>query len=455
MNLISLFSGAGGLDLGFQIAGFRIMIANEIDAKICPTFRANFPDVHLIEGDIRKLSPSDFPDDIDGIIGGPPCQSWSEGGKQLGLDDERGKMFLTYIDFIQAKQPKFFVIENVKGILGDKHFQTFMKMLDQLKNAGYVVHYQLMNAMDYHVPQERYRVFVVGIRRDIDVNYQFPQPDNSCFIALRQAIGDITEEPREYTSERVDTRYDKLLNHDVYMGPFDERFMARNRVRGWNEVSYTMQAKARNCPLHPQAPKMVYVSRDKQIFRPGYEHLYRRFSVRECARIQTFPDGFRFIYHDVCDGYKMVGNAVPPRLGRAIALSVKEAFSHYNHETCSVLVATYRDEKQLRMTLENKLYYVRAGIRTGAMQFSLGMKAPRYLFLHKKDSFILFLLKEVEPRLVSASYLQNLGFNPSGEQYWTFELLDVETAERTEYVRKIVANHGGMKMKPYIIRYRK
>ena len=238
-------------------------------------------------------------------------------------------------------------------------------------------------------------------------------------------------------------------------GPFDERFMARNRVRGWNEVSYTMQAKARNCPLHPQAPKMVYVSHDKQIFRPGYEHLYRRFSVRECARIQTFPDGFRFIYHDVCDGYKMVGNAVPPRLGRAIALSVKEAFSHYNHETCSVLVATYRDEKQLRMTLENKLYYVRAGIRTGAMQFSLGMKAPRYLFLHKKDSFILFLLKEVEPRLVSASYLQNLGFNPSGEQYWTFELLDVETAERTEYVRKIVANHGGMKMKPYIIRYRK
>ena len=455
MNLISLFSGAGGLDLGFRIAGFRIMIANEIDAKICPTFRANFPDVHLIEGDIRKLSPSDFPDDIDGIIGGPPCQSWSEGGKQLGLDDERGKMFLTYIDFIQSKQPKFFVIENVKGILGDKHFQTFMKMLDQLKNAGYVVHYQLMNAMDYHVPQERYRVFVVGIRRDIDVNYQFPQPDNSCFIALRQAIGDITEEPREYTSERVDTRYDKLLNHDVYMGPFDERFMARNRVRGWNEVSYTMQAKARNCPLHPQAPKMVYVSRDKQIFRPGYEHLYRRFSVRECARIQTFPDGFRFIYHDVCDGYKMVGNAVPPRLGRAIALSVKEAFSHYNHETCSVLVATYRDEKQLRMTLENKLYYVRAGIRTGAMQFSLGMKAPRYLFLHKKDSFILFLLKEVEPRLVSASYLQNLGFNPSGEQYWTFELLDVETAERTEYVRKIVANHGGMKMKPYIIRYRK
>lgn len=443
MKVVSFFSGCGGLDLGFEQAGFEVIWANDNDPAVSETYQLNHPNTYLCKKDMRELTMEEIPE-CDGFIGGPPCQSWSEGGKQLGLDDERGKMFLTYIDFIQSKQPKFFVIENVKGILGDKHFQTFMKMLDQLKNAGYVVHYQLMNAMDYHVPQERYRVFVVGIRRDIDVNYQFPQPDNSCFIALRQAIGDITEEPRKYTSERVDTRYDKWLNHDVYMGPFDERFMARNRVRGWNEVSYTMQAKARNCPLHPQAPKMVYVSRDKQIFRPGYEHLYRRFSVRECARIQTFPDGFRFIYHDVCDGYKMVGNAVPPRLGRAIALSVKEAFSHYNHETCSVLVATYRDEKQLRMTLENKLYYVRAGIRTGAMQFSLGMKAPRYLFLHKKDSFILFLLKEVEPRLVSASYLQNLGFNPSGEQYWTFELLDVETAERTEYVRKIVAHNGAM-----------
>ena len=443
MKVVSFFSGCGGLDLGFEQAGFEVVWANDNDPAVSETYQLNHPNTYLCKKDMRELTMEEIPE-CDGFIGGPPCQSWSEGGKQLGLDDERGKMFLTYIQFIQSKQPKFFVIENVKGILGDKHFKTFMKMLDQLKNAGYVVHYQLMNAMDYHVPQERYRVFVVGIRRDIDVNYQFPQPDNSCFIALRQAIGDITEEPRKYTSERVDTRYEKWLNHDVYMGPFDERFMARNRVRGWNEVSYTMQAKARNCPLHPQAPKMVYVSRDKQIFRPGYEHLYRRFSVRECARIQTFPDGFRFIYHDVCDGYKMVGNAVPPRLGRAIALSVKEAFSHYNHETCSVLVATYRDEKQLRMTLENKLYYVRAGIRTGAMQFSLGMKAPRYLFLHKKDSFILFLLKEVEPRLVSASYLQNLGFNPSGEQYWTFELLDIETAERTEYVRKIVAHNGAM-----------
>lgn len=145
--------------------------------------------------------------------------------------------------------------------------------------------------------------------------------------------------------------------------------MARNRVRGWDDVSYTMQAKARNCPLHPHKTKMIYVSRDKQIFRPGYEHLYRRLSVRECARIQSFPDHFRFIYHDVSDGYKMVGNAVPPRLGRAIALSIKNAFQSYSPKPYSVLVATYRNDKQLRMSLENKLYYVRAGLRPGVCSF--------------------------------------------------------------------------------------
>lgn len=451
MKVVSFFSGCGGLDLGFEQAGIEVIWANDNDPAVFETYLLNHPHTYLCRKDMRELTMEEIPE-CDGFIGGPPCQSWSEGGKQLGLDDERGRMFLTYIHFIQAKQPKFFVIENVKGILSDKHFPTFKKMLGQLKDAGYVVHYQLMNAAHYYVPQERFRVIVVGVRNDIDVKYQFPKPDTSCFITLRQAIGEITEEPRKYTSELVDMEYEKWLNHDVYMGPFDDRYMARNRVRGWNEVSYTMQAKARNCPLHPQAPKMIYVSRDKQIFRPGYEHLYRRLSVRECARIQTFPDHFRFIYHDVCDGYKMVGNAVPPRLGRAIAESIKECFASVLSESCSILVATYRNENQLRMSLENRLYYVRADLRTGAMRFSQGMKAPHYLFLHKKESYILLILKEKEPGLVSAVYLENLGFHPSGDQYWVFEILDIATEEKTESIKAYVSEHGGMKMKPYILK---
>ncbi len=267
MKVVSFFSGCGGLDLGFEQAGFDVIWANDNDQAVHETYMLNHPNTYLCKEDMRSLSAHDIPD-CDGFIGGPPCQSWSEGGKQLGLNDERGKMFLTYIHFIQLKKPKFFVIENVKGILSDKHIQTFMEMLDSLKNAGYNVHYSLLNTMYYHIPQERYRVIVVGIRKDIGILYHFPTPDESNVISLRKAIGDISEKPREYIDEPILQDNDTRLNHDVYMGDFDEKYMARNRVRAWDEVSFTIQAQARNCPLHPQAPKMLYISRDKQIFFP-------------------------------------------------------------------------------------------------------------------------------------------------------------------------------------------
>ena len=133
-------------------------------------------------------------------------------------------------------------------------------------------------------------------------------------VTLRYAIGDIKEQPHYYSeTDIVNLQYEKWLNHDVYNGAFDARFMARNRVRSWDEVSFTIQAQAKNEPLHPQAPKMQYVSADKRIFVRGAEHLYRRLSVRECARIQTFPDTFCFIYRNILDGYKGA-NYAPLRL---------------------------------------------------------------------------------------------------------------------------------------------
>lgn len=170
-----IFSGCGGLDLGFEQAGFDVIWANDINPIVYDTYKYNHPNTYLCKKDMRELNMSEIPK-CDGFIGGPPCQSWSEGGKQLGLLDERGKLFLTYIKIIRSKQPKFFVIENVKGILNDKHFQTFMAMLEELKSAGYIVHYSLMNTMFYHIPQERYRVIIVGIRTDIHIDYHFLSP---------------------------------------------------------------------------------------------------------------------------------------------------------------------------------------------------------------------------------------------------------------------------------------
>ncbi|WP_081832115.1 DNA cytosine methyltransferase [Prevotella sp. P6B1] len=326
MNIVSLFAGCGGLDLGFEKAGFNVVWANEYDDSIHATYRYNHPNTILNTNDIRTLTGNDIPD-CDGIIGGPPCQAWSEGGKQLGIEDPRGQLFFDYIRIVKDKKPKFFVIENVQGILDNKHKESLSGFMNLLREAGYRITYELLNAADYKIPQDRFRVFFVGIRNDLSNKFVFPNAVSSEPVTLRQAIGDITEVPRYYCDEKVEGDNPRRLNHDVYSGSYDAKYMARNRVRGWDETSFTMQAQARNAPQHPQAPKMVYVSPTQRVFAKGFEHLYRRLSVRECARIQSFPDKFRFIYDDVKDGYKMVGNAVPPRLAWYLAVQMKEAFS--------------------------------------------------------------------------------------------------------------------------------
>ena len=227
--------------------------------------------------------------------------------------------------------------------------------------------------------------------------------------------------------ELVSQEYEKWVNHDVFTGPFDAKFMARNRIRSWDEVSFTIQAQAKNCPLHPQAPAMKYVSLNQRVFLPGYEHLYRRLSVRECARIQSFPDKFRFFYTHIKEGYKMVGNAVPPRLAKCLALSIKDALGYMSErKEVDVLIAYYKDEHQLHMTLRNKLYYVRTGFRRGALQMPVGATSPKYLLLHNRGSHFLFAMVQDRPKIMSASELSHLGFTPSGNEYLTFKL---ETAE--------------------------
>lgn len=321
MKLVSLFSGCGGLDLGFEKAGYDVIWANEIDQTISSTYKLNHKNTFLETRDIRDLLNSDIPD-CDGIIGGPPCQSWSEGGKGRGIDDDRGKLFLDYIRIVYDKKPKFFLIENVKGILENKHSEAFNMFLRKLYEADYDVTYALVNCADYRIPQDRFRVFIMGIQNKFSKYYLFPNPVDSEKVTLKEAIGDIDIEPTEYLNERV-VENERFSNHDIYVGPFDAKFMARNRVRAWDEVSFTIQAQAKNEPLHPQAPKMVFKSVNERIFAPGYEHLYRRLSVRECARIQTFPDSFKFIYTNIQDGYKMVGNAVPPRMAKFLAEQLK------------------------------------------------------------------------------------------------------------------------------------
>lgn len=325
MEVISLFSGAGGLDLGFEKAGFNIAMANEYDKSIWATYEKNH-NSKLIKNDIRKIEAKDFPDKIDGIIGGPPCQSWSEAGTLKGIEDSRGKLFYDYIRILKDKKPKFFLAENVSGMLSNRHSEAVQNILDMFDKAGYNVTLNLVNAADYGVPQDRKRVFYIGFRKDLDVNFKFPEPitpKQEDKKTLHDAIWDLKDSAIPALDKNKTNGKLKILNHEYFTGSYSSIFMSRNRVRAWNEQGFTVQASGRQCQLHPQAPKMVKVDKNECRFVEGKENLYRRLTVRECARLQGFPDDFEFIYSSVNDGYKMIGNAVPVELARIIALQIK------------------------------------------------------------------------------------------------------------------------------------
>lgn len=330
MNIISLFSGAGGLDLGFEKAGFRIAMANEYDKTIWATYEKNHK-APLIKNDIRKIKETDFPNEIDGIIGGPPCQSWSEAGSGRGINDNRGQLFLDYIRILEAKKPKFFVAENVAGILHQKHSEAFNSFIRAFENCGYRVSINLVDANDYNVPQTRMRVIIVGYRNDIKKKFKFPKA-NKYRPVLKDAIWDLrlAKAAKEHNKTNGSNLY--IANHEYMIGGFSTMYMSRNRVRQWDEPSFTIQAGGRHAPIHPQAPKMQFVSQNVRIFVPNHEESYRRLSVRECARIQTFPDDFIFIYEDIADGYKMIGNAVPVNLAQAIGEQIKKDIFEYEKE---------------------------------------------------------------------------------------------------------------------------
>lgn len=327
-KIISLFAGCGGLDLGFKQAGFEIPVANEYDKSIFETFEKNFPKTNLIKKSIAKLEIKELPKNIDGIVGGPPCQSWSEAGKQLGINDDRGKLFHEYIRILEGVKPKFFLAENVSGILHKKHHEAFSNILNKFSELGYDVKYQLLDAVDYGVPQNRKRVIIIGFKKTLKINFQFPS--NRLFKkqkTLQDAIGDINfaiPAKKDNKTNGILTKSNQIQNNEYMTGAFSSIYMSRNRVRGWNEPSFTIQAGGRHAPIHPDAPKMIKVGKDEMKFDEKHSKKYRRLSVRECARIQTFPDSFNFHYSSIADGYKMIGNAVPVKLANVLAKEIKK-----------------------------------------------------------------------------------------------------------------------------------
>ena len=294
---VSLFCGAGGLDLGFDRAGFKTIWANDFDADACKTHQ-NWSNTEVVCGDISKLDMSMIPLS-DVILGGFPCQGFSLSGPRK-IDDSRNVLYKHYVRLVKQNRPLAFVGENVKGLLTMGNGQIIEAILADFSQCGYDVFYKLVNAKNFGVPQDRERVIIVGFRKDLEVT-GFSLPDgNGERSTLAEALAGLPP-----------TKECEVCN-----APYSSRYMSRNRKRGWDEAAYTVPAMAKQVTLYPGSPDMVKIGKDMWRFGEGGET--RRLSWREAAAIQTFPKEMEF-FGDLTSKYKQIGNAVPVKLAYFVA----------------------------------------------------------------------------------------------------------------------------------------
>ena len=229
-------------------------------------------------------------------------------------------------------------------MMAPRHQEALSNIKSLFEECGYNLSFKLLNTSDFGVPQDRLRIFFVGIRKDFEFSYTFPTPFKEK-LTLKDSIWDLRDSVLS-SKEKNHTNGDecKFPNHEYLTGGYSSMFMSRNRVRSWDEQSYTIQAGGRHCPIHPKAPKMIKVEKNKQIFDPEHENLYRRMSVREVARIQTYPDDFIFYYKSLLDGYKMVGNSVPVNMAYVLGCSILNQFELFYNGKLEKNFLNYQEE---------------------------------------------------------------------------------------------------------------
>lgn len=316
-EVLELFAGCGGLALGLEKAGIQSVGLVEKDKQCCNTLRKNRQKWQVVETDIIDYDPPKEYRNIDIISGGIPCQSFSIAGQRKGFDDKRGSLFFEYKRIVQTCHPKIFVIENVAGMLSHNHGSTFKTILDEMSSIGYKCYYKLLNSVGYSVPQKRKRLFIIGIDKKYKKKFIFPEPTNR-IITLKEALKNVPKsEGQNYSEEKkkildlippggcwtsLPVKLQKKYLGKSYNSGGGKRGIARRL--SWDEPCLTlttspMQKQTERC--HPDETRPL--------------------TIREYARIQTFPDKYQFC-GSISSQYKQIGNAVPVELAYAIGRSI-------------------------------------------------------------------------------------------------------------------------------------
>jgi DNA (cytosine-5)-methyltransferase 1 len=331
-KVLELFAGAGGLAVGLEMAGLKCVALNEIDKWACQTLRTNRPNWKVLEGDIKTFNFLEYKNKVDIVTGGFPCQAFSYAGKKLGMADARGTLFYEFARVVKEVNPPICIGENVRGLLTHENGKTLQGMISILDEIGYnVVPVQVLKAINFKVPQKRERLILVGIRKDIGLNYEYPKPYKRIYN-LKDALkkGELFNcnvpkslgvkypkskievldlvPPKGYWRDLPLEIQKKFMGGSFYLGG-GKTGIAR-RI-GWDEPCLTLtcspaQKQTERC--HPEET--------------------RPFTVREYARIQTFPDDWKF-EGSLAQQYKQIGNAVPVNLGREIGYSIVRFLNLY------------------------------------------------------------------------------------------------------------------------------
>lgn len=334
-RVIELFAGAGGLAVGLEKAGLKCAVLNDFDKWACQTLRKNRPNWKVLEGDIREFSFSEYRDQIDVVTGGFPCQAFSYAGKKLGLADARGTLFYEFARVVKEVNPPICIGENVRGLLNHDKGKTLAGMISVLDEIGYnVVPVKVLKAIHYNVPQKRERLILVGIRKDISVQFEYPKPYKRIYN-LSDALkkGDLFDsdvphsEGAKYPKSKIEVLdmvpqkgYWRDLPLEVQKAFMGGSFYLGGgktgiaRRIGWDEPCLTLtcspaQKQTERC--HPEET--------------------RPFTVREYARIQTFPDDWQFA-GSTAQQYKQIGNAVPVNLGKEVGYAIVKFLNEYYQE---------------------------------------------------------------------------------------------------------------------------
>ncbi|RYX83768.1 DNA cytosine methyltransferase [bacterium] len=323
MRSVDLFCGAGGLTLGLENAGWDTILGVDHNASACLTYKANFPDVHLIESDIKSVDFTKWRGDVDLVAGGPPCQPFSVAGRQLSFTDPRDCV-PEFIRAVAECSPNAFLMENVPGLASQKHRDYLELTIEKLASLGYNVTYSVLDAADYGVPQHRRRLFIVGIR---DFEFTFPTPlygplGTSPYITSGEALEDSPAD----TPNRAKVTYAK--KPVLRPQPWDGMLVnGGGRPINLAEPSQTIPASAGGNRTHIIDSTGVFVEYHRYLMSGGtpYEGIVpgvRRLTVRESARLQTFPDDYIFL-GQTSSQYCQIGNAVPSRLSYVLTESLR------------------------------------------------------------------------------------------------------------------------------------